>query len=674
VDEISVEQLLAPDGPVARHLGDGFEHRPEQTQMAEAVERCFEDAGRLLVEAGTGVGKSFAYLAPAMLRAIRQNERVVVATNTISLQEQLLEKDVPALRSALGLSESDLRVVLVKGRGNYISIRRLELASKKQANYFPDAASRRTLQAIEDWAYQTRDGTLATLPQLERPGVWDRVQSDSGNCMGRRCPRYEQCFYQNARRDMERGDILICNHALFFSDLALRTRDVGFLPPYDHVILDEAHCVEDVASEHFGVSLSEGRVQHLLSMLHQPRTGKGFLSGLPTRDGESRPVVQAFGAVHDAAAAADHFFDALVRRTERRGQSGVPKAATTRIHETGIVENTVTPAFKELSLRLKRLKEIVDRDEDRYELNSYSERAQLIAMETELLVDQEVDGCAYWVEITDGARGRRVTFACSPIEVAPILREKLFGADFSVTLTSATLTTARDSFDHTQTRLGCDDAETLALGSPFDHASQVQLYVDASMPDPRSRDYLEGLAERVRTHIAATDGGAFVLFTSFATMNAIAKRLRPWLAEQGHPLRVQGVDGARSQILREFCEDRRSVLFGVSSFWQGVDVRGDALRNVIITRLPFEPPDRPLTEARLERIREQGGDPFRDDSLPRAVIRFKQGFGRLIRSASDEGRVVVLDPRIVSRGYGRLFLAALPEGVDVRPVEEEPSM
>lgn len=640
--------------------------------MASAVSETMADRSRLLVEAGTGVGKSFAYLAPAMLRAVEHNERVVIATNTIALQEQLLNKDVPTLRAAMGLDENDLRVVLVKGRGNYLSIRRLELASRKQGKLFSDAAARRSLEVIEDWAYRTDDGTLATLPQLERPGVWDRAQSDSGNCMGRRCPRHEQCFYQRARRDMERGDVLICNHALFFSDLALRARDVGFLPPYDHVILDEAHGVEDVAGEHFGVSLAEGRVQHLLSMLHQPRTGKGFLSDLETKDGDTRAVELAIGAVHEASDAASRFFDDLIRRVERPGPSGTPKASTMRVREAGIVENVMTPAFKEFTLRLRRIKDLAAREEDRFELNSYAERAQLVALEAELLVGQEVDGCAYWIEIADGARGRRVTFACSPIEVAPILREKLFEGDFSVTLTSATLTTANDSFAHVISRLGCDDARTLALGSPFDHASQVELYVDPTMPDPRSHDYLDGVAERVRTHVNATDGGAFVLFTSFSMMNAVAGRLREWMAGEGHPIRVQGRDGSRTQILREFCEDRRSVLFGVSSFWQGVDVPGDALRNVIITRLPFDPPDRPLTEARLERIREQGGDPFRDDSLPRAVIRFKQGFGRLIRSASDEGRVVVLDQRIVTKGYGRLFLAALPEGVEVVPVEVEP--
>jgi len=620
------------------------------------------------------VGKSFAYLLPAIERARATGERVVIATNTIALQEQLLGKDVPLIRRALGLSEEDLKIVLVKGRGNYLSIRRLQLASKKQDRLFPDEASRRTLHQIEDWAYETDDGTLASLPQLERPAVWDRVQSDSGNCMGRRCPTYKQCFYQRARREMERGQVLITNHALFFSDLALRSRDVGFLPKYDHVILDEAHAVEDVACEHFGVSLAEGRVRHLLSLLLQERTGRGFLATLPMTGDDAPAIERARDGVRNATAAADHFFDRLARIVEQGPARGSAPGSTTgspavRIREAGVVENTLTPAFKDLSLALKRLRERMTRDEDRYELNAYVDRAALVALEAELLVDQEVEGCAYWVEMTSGGRGRRVTVACSPIEVAPILEDKLFGGEHSTILTSATLTTHGGSFAHAARRLGAEGAETLALGSPFDHAEQAELIVEADMPDPRSPAYVDRLAERTRSHASGSGGGAFVLFTSVRTMNAVADRLESSLREAGLPMFVQGRDASRERLLERFRRCENGVLLGVASFWQGVDVQGDALRLVIITRLPFEPPDRPITEARSERLRERGEDPFRSDQLPRAIIRFRQGFGRLIRSASDRGRVVVLDPRIVSKGYGRQFLRSLPEGVRASVVD-----
>lgn len=693
----TVHDILGDAGPIARALGEGYEPRPEQLLMAERVAQTMASRGHLMVEAGTGVGKSFAYLAPAIERACKHGETVVIATNTIALQEQLMAKDIPLLANAMegfawgesGAGAADegggdglirpLKAVLVKGRGNYVSIRRLKLASQRQASLIPDAAGRRSLHVIEDWAYETTDGSLATMPPIERGGVWDKVQSDSGNCMGRRCPHHAECFYQKARREMEGANLLICNHAMFFSDLALRARGegVGILPRYDHVILDEAHSVEDVAAEHFGLRLSEGRVKHLLTTLVHERTGKGYLPQLELAIGDFRPIERAIGLVRSAEEASRVFFEDLIRLSRSS------EVTNGRIRREGAIPNRLTEVMNALTVVLRGMKDDVRTEADRFELNAMAQRSAEIADTAEALVEQTARGCVYWVDVQqhDGGRpGARVTLACSPIRVAGLLKDRLFAQECSVTMTSATLATrsvaedepperAETAFAFTIDRLGAEGTGVLQLGSPFEYARQVEVMVDTSMPNPGGGGrYEDELAKRIQEQVVSTEGGAFVLFTSFRTLHAVADRLEGAFSSLGYPLLVQGRGLPRGELLEQFRSREGAVLFGAASFWQGVDVQGDQLRNVIITRLPFEPPDRPLTEARCELIEADGGNAFRDDSLPRAVIRFKQGFGRLIRSHKDRGRVVVLDSRVVSKGYGRLFLKSLPDGVHVERI------
>lgn len=659
---IDVDHLLSPDGAIARRL-PGFESRPQQLEMAAAVERALAEKQRLIVEAGTGVGKSFAYLIPAIKQIVSSEQRVVVATHTINLQEQLIERDIPLLNAVI---PEEFSSVLVKGRSNYISLRRLKLASERQDRLFTDDDARHSLHQLEDWAYTTKDGSRSDLTFQPAADVWDAAQSDAHNCMGKKCPTYEKCYFQRARRRMENGDLLICNHALFFSDLALRVQGAAVLPPYDHVILDEAHSIEDVAAEHFGLSISESRVSHLLRVLHHPTKHRGFLSALRLKDDRTNLIDQCIHHVLRCDQLRRAFFgelDAWARREAPRNG---------RVHTEHVVEDTLSQPMRELANMLKLLREKTRTDADAYELNSYAQRASDIAAHLRMLLGQNIEGCVYWVDRAPPRPGRRnirrISLKCMAVEVAPILEEHLFGRDIGIVLTSATLATRPGDFSHVASRVGCTDAPTMQLGSPFDFASQMTVVIDRTMPQPSDGRFVDELIPRIDRHVRATDGGAFVLFTSFDMLNAAADRLKDELESDRFTVLRQGRDGPPGLLLRRFRDSERAVLFGTASFWQGVDVRGNALRNVIITRLPFEVPDLPLTEARHERISERGGNPFVEDSIPKAVLRFKQGVGRLIRSAEDEGRIVVLDPRIVTKPYGRAFLEALPEGA--RVVEE----
>ncbi|MFM1805012.1 MAG: hypothetical protein RL136_1891 [Planctomycetota bacterium] len=629
--------------------------------MAEAVGRNLESKGRLLVEAGTGVGKSFGYLVPAIRRILEQRERVVVCTHTISLQEQIFDKDVPLLKAVI---PDEFTTVLAKGRANYMSLRRMRIASERRAKICQGEEEEHSLELIEDWAYETTDGSLATLPVLPRRSVWQHVESDAGNCMGRRCPTYDKCFYQSARRRMENADLLICNHALFFSDLALRTRGASFLPAYDHVIFDEAHHLEDVASGHFGLRVGESRAKHQLRGLYNASNGKGTLAGIEAAGLPVDEVDACIKSCMDAQAACDAFFDSVWRSTES-GKGA--HAGSGRVTGPDAFENPLSPALTELASRIKLLRERAVDENLQFDLGSAADRTTDLAAEIELFIGQGMEGCVYWVERGKPAFGSRrpsLTLSCATVDVGPVLQAHLFSMPVSITMTSATLAATADDFSHVIGRLGCDGAETLALGSPFDFASQMRVMIDRSMPDPSDPAAVRELVPRVLRHIDETGGGAFVLFTSFRVLREVAERCAPILRAQGYPVFIHGEDGERSQILKRFRESERSVLFGTASFWEGVDVRGRALRNVIITKLPFDVPDHPLIQARHERIEAAGGNSFRDDQLPRAVLRFKQGVGRLIRSGDDSGRIVILDPRIVTKFYGRRFMAALPDGVE----------
>lgn len=622
-----------------------YESRPQQIEMASAVAEALESESHLIVEAGTGVGKSLAYLVPLILYAKRAGKRVMVSTHTISLQEQLVGKDLPVLKERLGVS---FRAVLVKGRSNYLCRRRLARAHHHQRELFPDGVAQ-DLERIRAWADTTEDGSVQEMRRPPLPEAWSAVCAEQGNCMGAKCPARAQCFLLRARARMQDADVLVANHHLLFSDLALRIQGANFLPDVAAVVMDEAHTVEDTASDHLGIRLSPFAFEHLLRRLYVPEGGKGLLGFL-----RAGPAAQTVSRLWDAVADLFH---------------AVPQAAGLSAHETTkvvsgplTVETEVPTLLQELSGRLGLLiEELEDRDEDsQAELRGLRGRAVALQHTLEAYLGQLETDHVYWIS-REGKR-RQPVMHSAPIEVAPILATSLFGALRSVILTSATLAVG-GRLDYCRDRLGAGtECGMRCLGSPFDHARQMRLHVATNAPDPKDKDaFSAAVAQGVLHWTLKTRGQAFALFTSNELLQRTARVLREPLAEAGLTLLAQGQGLARRAMLETFRQNDGYVLFGLDSFWMGVDVRGDALSNVILTRLPFAVPDHPVVAARLRRIKERGGDPFREYSLPEAVLKFRQGFGRLIRSQTDEGIVVVLDSRLLTKWYGRVFFQSLPE-------------
>jgi ATP-dependent DNA helicase DinG len=657
----TVAAVFAPGGALARAMPD-FEARAGQVEMAAAVAEVFEKGGVLLAEAGTGTGKTLAYLVPAIL----SRERVLVSTGTKNLQEQIFFKDIPALRDALGVS---FTATCMKGRANYLCLHKLEKLSDDSGG--APASHDVFLPIVREWASRTKTGDRAELQDLpEDLAFWNEVAATADTCLGTECPQFDDCFVTRMRQRAAESDVVIVNHHLLCADASVRQSAYGeVIPAFSRAILDEAHQLEDVATQYFGVSVSNYRVEELARDAER----------LPLADDKARnELARAIDALRDGARAffADlafaHRGDGRIKSEERvratteslaqvreaaAGLTGALDVVEAGLLKTVRLKPDTTSASRGVRLQPDRDPD----DESPTDAATLARRAAELRNDLRFLLRGGDDSYVYFVEF----RGRGIFLRASPIDVSAIVRQQIFDRLRTIVLTSATLT-VDGAFDYLRSRLGIARASEVRLPSEFDFRRQAILYLPRRMPDPRDDGFAVAASREVVQLLRRTEGRAFVLFTSYATMRAVQA-----MAEMAldFPILAQG-SAPRSQLLNQFRGTPNAVLFATSSFWQGVDVVGDALSCVIVDKLPFASPSDPITSARIDAIRARGGDPFGEYQVPLAILALQQGLGRLIRHRRDRGVLAILDPRLRTKGYGRRFIASLPPAPIVHELDE----
>lgn len=698
LDIEETKKALLPEGAVADVMGDKYEIRDEQLHMLEGVTSSFNENLVSLIEAGTGTGKTLSYLVPAINWALKNEERVVISTNTINLQEQLIDKDIPLLYDAF---DDDFNYSLVKGMRNYLCLLRTETIQEGLFEMVDDDEVG-SIDDILEWAKVTEDGSLSDLSFTPPDSVWEKVSAESDSCLRARCPYYSRCFFYKSRREIASSQLLIVNHHLLFSDLAIKSAsessEAGILPPFKRVIFDEAHHLNDAATSHFGMRATKFGILRVIRRLK--RKGKGgqgkgliyYTAALATK------LVKLYrkGVVNDLLRKVEELlstkvdtldqyvgdsFDALytfcltVAQEKEGGKEEINLRITEDIIKREGWEN-VDKKFSILRIRLKELHEeikaitdiLIDYEVENdiakliVEFKGVSNKLDYYSDVISTFLSREDDGFVRWVEGRMGRGGILSGLGLSPLDISSTLKERLYSKCKTVVMTSATLA-VNNNFGFLKSGLGLEDeqrVDELILPSPFNYEEQLLLAIPDDIPEPGNVGYAEAISELIRDAVKASKGNALILFTSYTLLETVYRKIHEELEDEGILALKQGAF-PRAKLLDKFRIEDNSVLFATDSFWEGVDVPGDALKLVIITRLPFRVPTEPIIEARVEYMENQGLNSFMDYSVPVAVLKFKQGFGRLIRTKTDKGVVLVLDKRLISKFYGKFFLNSLPK-------------
>ena len=644
---MNISNMFANDGILSHRL-ENYEYRHQQVIMAEAIADNINNNSHLIVEAGTGVGKSLAYLIPFILWAIKENKKVVISTFTKALQYQLVNKDIPFLKDALSL---DFSFALCVGGENYLCLRRLNQAGSHGLFELDETEA---LKELFKWKDRTKTGLKSDMDFEPMPKLWQKVCREGDICFGKKCSYYDKCFYQRAKAVERKAHILITNHHLFFAHIA---SGWNVLPKFDSIVFDEAHQLEDVASGYLGIEVSNYRIKNLINTISNPFTRKGLLSRLEWLTLQTISEINLL--TNKVRRAGDGFFGVLSEKLD---------GTTKRIRVENFIPNLLKEPLINLSEGLKPLMKSAENYEDEKEILSLIDRCITLSSDIDSIISQTLTDHVYWGEID----GKRIRIAATPIDISSTLREQIFENIKPVILTSATLSVKGD-FSFLRERVGLNNGNELALDSPFNYRENVMIYTPNGISDPKdTEEFKRDVIDSIKFILNITHGRTLILFTSYEMLNKAYDALNRLNSSN----RLNSLNFLRQgemdsyKLIEEFKNGDNLVLLGTHTFWQGIDIPGDALQCVIIVRLPFQVPDDPVTEARLEKLKENGKNPFIHYQIPNAILMFKQGFGRLIRTQSDKGIVAILDPRVRTRFYGERFLSALPDCIRTDSIEK----